>query len=42
MCTNILQPATIEGCGKGRKGWFPLSGINGRMTVPIISIWIMR
>jgi hypothetical protein len=30
MCTNILQQAKIEGCGKGLKGWFDLSGINCR------------
>jgi hypothetical protein len=34
MCTNILQQATIEGCGKGRKGWFPLSGINVSYDCP--------
>jgi hypothetical protein len=34
MCTNILHQATIEGCGKGRKGWFALSGINVSYDCP--------
>jgi hypothetical protein len=27
MCTNIMHQAEIEGCGKGVKGWFNLSGL---------------
>ena len=34
MCTNILQQARIEGCGKGTKGWFTLSGINVSYDCP--------
>jgi hypothetical protein len=34
MCTNILRQAQIEGCGKGVKGWFTLSGINVSYDCP--------
>jgi hypothetical protein len=34
MCTNILHQAEIEGCGKGVKGWFALSGINVSYDCP--------
>jgi Family of unknown function (DUF6295) len=34
MCTNILQQEQIEGCGKGAKGWFALSGINVSYDCP--------
>jgi Family of unknown function (DUF6295) len=34
MCTNILQQVQIEGCGKGVKGWFTLSGINVSYDCP--------
>jgi len=25
MCTNIMHTTTIEGMGKGAKGWFPVA-----------------
>lgn len=28
MCTNIVETARIAGSGKGREGWFTLSGAN--------------
>ena len=34
MRTNILHQAKIEGCGKGLKGWFDLSGINVSYDCP--------
>jgi len=34
MCTNIVHPATIEGVGKGVKGWFDLCGVNVSYDCP--------
>jgi hypothetical protein len=34
VCTNILQQARIEGCGKSAKGWFTLSGLNVSYDCP--------
>jgi hypothetical protein len=28
MCTNIVEKAALAGSGKGKAGWFPLSGAN--------------
>lgn len=28
MCTMIAEKVKIEGCGKGREGWFKLEGAN--------------
>lgn len=25
MCTNIVEPATLRGAGKGERGWFRIS-----------------
>jgi hypothetical protein len=34
MCTNIVHQATIEGVGKGVKGWFDLRGVNVSYDCP--------
>ena len=34
MCTNIMHQAEIEGCGKGVKGWFNLSGLRVSYDCP--------
>jgi Family of unknown function (DUF6295) len=34
MCTNLLHQVAIEGCGKGAKGWFNLSGIRVSYDCP--------
>jgi hypothetical protein len=34
MCTNLLHQVAIEGCGKGTKGWFALSGIRVSYDCP--------
>jgi len=28
MCTMIIQNAKIDGCGKGKDGWFDLNQVN--------------
>lgn len=28
MCTMIVEKIKIDGSGKGREGWFPLTGAN--------------